>query len=287
MIVALDHTVLICPELDTAAAELTLLVGRPPVWTTETDEVGAALFLVDNTALELMAPMGKSSQADRLRQIIDDAGGPTLTSLVFASDNLRDDHRRFGRRNLGPGEIISSSSQDRGSGASRSWKRFRLSDESMAGIKTFVIEQQSERHTQRDAAADEVHAMDHLVVTTTHPERAVATYGGRLGLNLALDLTEQKWGARLLFFRVEGYSSGLTLEVVHKLSDPPTDQDRLWGMTWAVKDLSAAKSRLDKAGVTTSEIRAGRKPGSDVFTVKSHTLGLPTLFIAHHPRPAS
>lgn len=287
MITALDHTVLVCSELEPAIAELTLLLGRPPVWKTANDEVGTALFLVNNTALELMAPIGSGSQADRLRQIVDDEGRPTLTSLVFASDNITDDHRRFVRRNLDPGEIISSSSQDRGTGASRSWKRIRLSDESMAGIKTFVIEQQSDRIRQRDATVDEVHAMDHLVVTTTHPERAVATYGGRLGLNLALDLTEEKWGVRLLFFRVAEYSSGLTLEVVHKLSDPPTQQDRLWGMTWAVKDLSAAKARLDRAGVTTSDIRAGRKPGSNVFTVKSHTLGVPTLFIAHQTRPAS
>jgi catechol 2,3-dioxygenase-like lactoylglutathione lyase family enzyme len=287
MIIALDHTVLVCPDLESAIAELTLLLGRPSVWTTEADEVGTAIFLVDNTALELMAPIGSGTQADRLRQIVDDSGGPTLTSLVFASDNISDDHRRFGRRNLNPGEIVSSSSHDRGTGASRSWKRLRLSDESMAGIKTFVIEQQSDRLRQRDAAVDEVHAMDHLVVTTTHPERAVATYGGRLGLNLALDLTEEKWGARLLFFRVAEYSSGLTLEVVHRLNDPPTEQDRLWGMTWAVKDLSAAKARLDREGVTTSEIRVGRKPGSNVFTVKSHTLGVPTLFIAHQPRPAS
>ena len=92
MIVALDHTVLVCPELDTAVAEYTLLLGRPPVWTKAADEVGTALFLVDNTALELMAPMGVSSPADRLRQIVDDAGGSALTSLVFLSDHLSDDH---------------------------------------------------------------------------------------------------------------------------------------------------------------------------------------------------
>ena len=248
------------------------------------DEVRTALFCVDNTALELMAPIGSGLQADRLRQLMDDAGGPALSSLVFASDHLSDDHHRFGRRQLSPSDIVSGSSEDLKTGASRNWKRFRLSDESMAGIKTFVIAHQSEELTQPDATVDEVHSLDHLVVTTSDPERAVATYGGRLGLNLALDRTEVKWGVRFLFFRVEGYSSGLTLEVVQKLNDTPTEQDRLWGLTWGLKDVSAAKARLDKAGVTTSDIRAGRKPGSDVFTVKSHTLGVPTLFIGHQPR---
>ncbi len=279
MIVALDHTVLVCPDLDSGVAELTLLLGRSPVWTTASEEMVTALFLVDNTALELIAPCGTGLQSDRLKQLIDDAGGPALTSLVFASDQLRDDHHRFVRRGLFPGEIVSSSSRDLGSDAIRSWQRFRLSDESLAGIKTFVISQHSQELTQPESTADQVHSMDHLVVTTTDPERTVATYGGRLGLNLTLDRTEMKSGARFLFFRV----GGLTLEVVHKLRDPPSPQDRLWGITWAVKDLAAAQARLDQAGVTTSEIRPGRKPGSDVFTVKSHSLGVPTLFIRHKP----
>ncbi len=289
MIVALDHTVLVCPDLDSAVADYTLLLGRPPVWKTRTDEMLTALFLLDNTGLELIAPVGAGPQSDRLRQIVHNAGGPLLTSLVFASDHLSDDHHRFSRRGLNPNEMESSSSQDMDTGQLRSWKRFRLSDESMAGVKTFVIAHPSDPSdalAQQPATADGVHALDHLVVTTSDPERAVATYGGRLGLNLALDRTEPAWGARFLFFRLPGYSGGLTLEVVHKLADPPAQMNRIWGLTWAVKDLSAAKSRLDKMGVTTSEIRVGRKPGSHVFTVKSHSLGVPTLFICHQPRIA-
>jgi catechol 2,3-dioxygenase-like lactoylglutathione lyase family enzyme len=280
MIVALDHTVLVCPDLKAATAQLSLLLGRRPDWKSESGGTGTTLFRVDNTALELIAPIGSGAQSDRLRQILDDAGGPVLTSLVFASDDVAADHRLFGRRGLHPSEVTLTSSKDLQTDAIRNWERFRLADESMAGVKTFVVSQRSETSTQPDVAVDQVHALDHLVVNTALPERAVATYGGRLGLNLALDRTELKWAVRFLFFRV----GGLTLEIVHKLNDPPTEQDRLWGMTWAVKDLAAAKSRLDRAGVTTSEIRVGRKPGSDVFTVKSHTLGVPTLFIAHKPR---
>lgn len=280
MIVALDHTVLVCLALDAAVAEYTLLLGRSPVWTTDTDGIGTALFVVDNTALELMAPIVPGPQSDRLRQIVDAAGGPVLTSLVFASDNLRDDHYRFGRRKLSPSEIVSNTSQDKNTGAIRSWKRCRLSDESMAGIKTFVIADQSETLTQPDPASDQVHSLDHLVVNTSNPERAVATFGGRLGLNLALDRTSEEWGVRFLFFRL----GGLTLEFVHKLEALPKKQDRLWGLTWAVKDLVAAKTRLDNLGVKTSKIRSGRKPGSEVFTVKSHTQSVPTLFISHQPR---
>jgi len=272
MIVAVDHTVLVCPNLRAAIADFTLLLGHPPTRTTESADTETAYFEVDNTALELLAPRESGEQAKRLRQILDKAAGPALTSIVFASDLLEDDHHRFSRRGLGPGDVMPGSHSNR--------NHFRLSDELLAGIKAFVIEQPDSEVAASDAPADHVHSMDHLVVTTSDPERAVANYGGRLGINLALDRTEEKWGVRFLFFRV----GGLTLEIVHKLKDPIQGPDCLWGVTWAVKDLPAARARLEQAGVSTSEIRTGRKRGSEVFTVKSHTLGVPTLFIAHKPR---
>ncbi len=33
------------------------------------------------------------------------------------------------------------------------------------------------------------------------------------------------------------------------------------------------------AGVEVSDLRTGRRPGTQVFTVKSHTAGVPTLMI--------
>ena len=36
---------------------------------------------------------------------------------------------------------------------------------------------------------------------------------------------------------------------------------------------------MQAAGVAVSEIRTGNRPGTEVFTVKSHTAGVPTLVI--------
>ena len=74
---------------------------------------------------------------------------------------------------------------------------------------------------------------------------------------------------------------GLVLEVMHRLeADTDADApDKLWGLSWRVTELDSAHLRLTEAGLTVSEIRTGRKPGTRVFTVKSGTLGVPTLFI--------
>lgn len=128
-------------------------------------------------------------------------------------------------------------------------------------------------------AADEaasVSSLDHVVVRTPNPERAVAFYAGRLGLDLRLDRSNREWGSRLLFFRC----GDLVVEVAHDLGKGVSDEpDHLWGLSWRVPDIAKANARLKAAGIDVSEPRDGRRPGSQVFTVKSHTAGIPTIVI--------
>jgi Blr2834 protein len=125
-------------------------------------------------------------------------------------------------------------------------------------------------------AATAVSGLDHVVVRTPDPERAIALYAGRLGLSLRLDRSEPAWGARLLFFRC----GDLVVEVAHDLKGGVGDgADRLWGLTWRVPEIGGAHARLRAANITVSDIRAGRRPHTRVFTVKSHTAGVPTLVI--------
>ncbi|MEQ1868340.1 MAG: hypothetical protein ABL996_27305 [Micropepsaceae bacterium] len=107
-----------------------------------------------------------------------------------------------------------------------------------------------------------------------------APIGARLGLDMRLDRTEPKWGARLMFFR----AGDLIVEVVHNLAEEPSDKpDQLWGLSWRAANIEAAHARLKASAFDVSEIRPGRKPGTRVFTVKNNTLGIPTLIL----QPAS
>lgn len=128
-------------------------------------------------------------------------------------------------------------------------------------------------------AADEascVSALDHVVVRTPNPERAIAFYAGRLGLDLRLDRSNEKWGARLLFFRC----GDLVVEIAHDLKKGVSDApDQLWGLSWRVPDVAKAQARLKAAGLDVTEPRDGRRPGSQVFSVKDKTEGVPTLII--------
>jgi catechol 2,3-dioxygenase-like lactoylglutathione lyase family enzyme len=125
-----------------------------------------------------------------------------------------------------------------------------------------------------EAAA--ISALDHVVVRTPNPERAIAFYAGRLGLDLRLDRSNPHWNARLLFFRC----GDLVVEIMHDLKKGVSDgPDQLWGLSWRTPDIGRCQARLKKAGVEVSEPRDGRRPGSQVFSVSSHTANVPTIVI--------
>lgn len=124
-------------------------------------------------------------------------------------------------------------------------------------------------------------AIDHIVVQTADPERAIAAWRDGLGVRLALDRAFPARGLRLLFFR----SGGLTLEYAAPLGAGalPAGDDRLHGIGYRVTDLAARRDRLLAAGVDVSPLRPGMRPGTTVATVRGGTAGVPTLLLQLDP----
>ncbi|BCW87450.1 hypothetical protein sos41_05790 [Alphaproteobacteria bacterium SO-S41] len=272
MITALDHIVLVTSDIDAGVAAYTTLLGRVPAWRTAAGGAASALFEVGNTALELIAPTGDGHAGDRVRAALAD-GGARLTSLCFRVDDIAAVHRRLERRGLAPEEIADGVSTEASSGATRHWQRTRAGGH---GVRLFFIQPDSEAPVSPVTGEAAMTGLDHVVVTTPDPERAAALYGARLGLDMALDRTNPQWGSRLMFFRC----GDLIVEVMHNLRDGVGNgPDRLWGITWRTADISAAQTRLKAAGLDVSELRAGRKPGTRVFSVRNGTCGVPTLII--------
>ena len=116
-------------------------------------------------------------------------------------------------------------------------------------------------------------SVDHLVLRTNSAEACIAFFSQELGIRLALDKTVPEWGGRMLFFR----TGGLTLEVIE--SNDKAHGNAFWGLAYQCPDLEHTATALAARGVAISEVRAGRKPGTSVATVKSHCLGIPTLLI--------
>ena len=119
-------------------------------------------------------------------------------------------------------------------------------------------------------------SIDHLVLLSNDLNDCIEEFGtNRLGIRLALDKTEPKWGGRMLFFRVGKF----TLEIIQNNSGDSQIKDHFWGVAYLCSDIEYTIENLRERDVAFSSIREGRKRGTLVATVKSHNLGLPTLLI--------
>lgn len=274
MITGLDHVVVLCADIGAGASAYRTLLGCAPSWRNNGDGAARALFTLDNTTLELMAPDGAGEGADRIRSLLAEQG-EGMASLCFRTADIAKMHRRLDRLTLKPEPIAEVESRDEASGATLSWKRTRTASDATRGIRMFFLELAGERPRSAVGAEAPITSMDHVVVSTADPERAAALYGARLGLDMALDRSHPEWG-RLMFFRC----GDVIVEVTSKPGKPDeTKPDRLRGICWRVGDIDVTHARLAAAGVDVSEVRIGRKPGTRVMTVKSGTCGVPTLLI--------
>ncbi|WP_168698198.1 VOC family protein [Gordonia paraffinivorans] len=124
----------------------------------------------------------------------------------------------------------------------------------------------------------DITGMDHLVFAGDDRDRAVALFGGVFGLDFRLD---QPIGdaARQLFFRADD----LIVEVVTGIraadTPAPSAAASLWGVAWRAPDIEVTHARLSDVGLDVSEIRAGRKKGTRIFTVRERALGTRTVVI--------
>jgi len=124
---------------------------------------------------------------------------------------------------------------------------------------------------------DAAEAIDHVVVFTPNPTRAIELWRDRLGLRLAFDREFPERKVRLMFFR----SGGLTFELACGLpaADDADGADRFYGVSYRVPDLVARRDALLAAGFDVSEIRPGNKAGTRVASVRSGTADVPTLLL--------
>lgn len=214
--------------------------------------------------------LGRQAANGRLRVgnvgvvIEDHASTAQLSSMVFATASLEKAARLLERRAV-PSE--------------RNGEQLMLSVEATHGVRIALVERSEVPEASpllKSSEAAAISALDHVVVRTPNPDRAIALYAGRLGLDLRLDRSNPDWGSRLLFFRC----GDLVVEIAHDLKAGVSNApDQLWGLSWRAPDVARANERLKKAGVEVSEPRNGRRPGTQVFSVLSHTANVPTIVI--------
>jgi catechol 2,3-dioxygenase-like lactoylglutathione lyase family enzyme len=213
----------------------------------------------DYTALLACEPDGNRFRLGNIALDLVTAAEPSLAGITFATRDLAKAHRLLGQRALAPeqrNDVIA------------------LPVAQTHGIPIALTAASAANAPPVGPGA--MTGLDHLVIGTPDPERAIVLYAGRLGLDLRLDRSNPDWGMRLLFFRC----GDLVVEVAHRLAGGVTNgPDRFYGFSWRVADIAAAHARIAAARFDVSEIRTGRRPGTRVFTVRDRTHGAPTIVL--------
>lgn len=257
MITGLDHVAIAVRDFDAVADGYRRLLGVEPELEPG-DGAVRAWFRFPNMALEVIAPDGDGAAGDRVRARLE-ASGDGVWILAFAVDDVGAAARLAERRGL-----------------SIALRTARAALLDVAGVRLSLTADGN----AAPGAAGPVAALDHVVIRTPDIDRAVANYGGRLGLDLRLDRANEAWGARQLFFRC----GGAVVEFAASLKHPPSDgPDSFGGLAWRVPDPDAARAQMARAGFDVSEVRTGRKPGTKVFTVRDAPGGVPTLMLSAEP----
>jgi catechol 2,3-dioxygenase-like lactoylglutathione lyase family enzyme len=281
--VALDHVIVGVRDLDAAALDYAKLLGRAPSWRGEHPGWGTAnvLFRLENSYLELVAPSGDGPFGASLRARLEESGEGPLGFALRTEDATRC-AAALRERGLGASDPIAGEGHHAVTGAVRRWKNVMLPGLATRGILVLGIEHRSPPDAlpmahPTAAVAAAISGIDHVVVRTDAPDAAIRFYGQQLGLRLALDKSFEQWGARLLFFRV----GGVTVEIAAPLPAvaTPAAEDSFWGISWRTPDIGATHARLAASGFEVSELRPGRRPGTEVCTVRSPTHGVATLVI--------
>ena len=275
---SIDHLIIVVPDLQKATEQYATLLGRSPSWQGSHPDYGTAntLFQLDNVYLELLAVKGSGPAADIVQTLLNERGS-SLGGLVFGTQDASAFIERARSFDLMASDPVPGQGIDDNTGAQRHWRNIFWDAQAARGIFSFCIEHSDTSSLPMSEKLSEspVTAVDHVVVKTKSAAAAKRFYGEQLGIRLALEQAVPEWGGTQLFFR----ASSMSIEVIAS-DKAPTDDD-LWGLALKTADIEATHRRLLSAGVSVTDVKTGRKPGTRVCTVTSHTLAIPTLLIEH------
>ena len=278
MIDRIDHLIVAVKDLEAAEDNYKKIFGHDPVWRGAHESLGTknSIFNFNNLYFELLAANGKGAGASLVNSSIEE-NGEGLAGLVFGSDNIETTKQQLSSKGYELSGLALGEGFDEDAGKKRTWESLFLPNEITRGLFSFAIEHKTGKLDLLDRfTSDCVHKLDHVVINTNDAEGFIRAYEKDLGIRLALDQTVEKWGGRMLFFRL----NQTTIEVIAR-PDEGLSKDSLWGLAWDVEDLEATHTRLTKLGIEASDVKEGRKPNTLVSTIKSNTCNIPTLFIQH------
>ncbi|HEX7774897.1 MAG TPA: VOC family protein [Parvibaculum sp.] len=287
LVEAVDRIVIAVRDLAEAERTYTRMLGRTPSWRWEDKGGGTAhvTYRLENAGIELVAPINTGPWGLHVSRKLETGGEGIMVLVLSTSDTGRTAEGLAAR---GLQSITFPEVEIRGpAGERRISRNVHIPPQLAADLIILCNEQLTPadplpRAPLREGVAEEeaISAVDHLVVSTPDAEAVKRLFGHGLGIRLALDQSKPEWGVRQLFFRL----GGVTLEVVEPLDKTKAPKETFfWGLAWRVGSVGAVRQRLLRDGADVSELRVGRKKGTEVATIRMPTNNVPLLLVGPLP----
>ncbi|MCE9649704.1 MAG: VOC family protein [Parvibaculum sp.] len=279
----MDRIVLAVRDLASAESIYTRMLGRTPSGRREDRSGGTErlLYRLSNMTLELVSVFGSGSWSSIVASRLD-MGGEGLLALFLRTDGVVAAAETLKARGLPAVVLAENEGHDKG-GRVRRWRNALIPPEASRELMIVINEVLGDPDDLKPAPlregvteAEAISELDHVVVMTRDAEACKRFFGDQLGIRLALDHSKPEWGVRQLFFRL----GGVTIEVVQSLDETKVpEKDFLWGLAWKASNVATVAARLAREGADVSEVRIGRKKGTEVATIRKPTCGVPTLLV--------
>ena len=278
MINSIDHILIAVKDLENSIQEFTTVFGFEPAWRSSHPSLGTenALFLLENTYLELISIKEEGSFSEIISQHLEDKG-EGIFGIALGVKDIEMIKEKLSKKIGEDLEILTGKGINNITQDERHWKNIFIPRNITRGVFTLLIE-----HTKgslpeyKEQENSLINRLDHIVINSNDPDGLIDLYRDKYEIRLALDQFIEQWGGRMLFFR----TNHTTIEAIGIKKDG-SPEDSLWGLAWTTKDIKKAHKRLLNAGVNITDVKNGRKPNTLVATIKSHCSNIPTLLIEH------
>lgn len=272
MLIRVQNIFLATKTIEKTSQKFSIFFQRKPNFIGQSRKLGIDIisFGLNKTNICLISPKNSGIWSEKLNNFLKYKGEGIFGINLFSND-FNNDYNNFVKKHLKLSGKIESSFEGNND-IEIKFSFFNILDKTIESLN-ILVSSKIDFQDNKSSLKNNVSKVNQLVIQTEDPDTIKEIFEGKLSIRLALDKTFKKWAGRMLFFRL----GGVTLEVIE--GKDIKQNSEYFGIGWHADNYNKCYDDLINDGFRLSEIRAGRKEGTLVSTLKEPILNIPTILI--------
>ena len=272
MLIRVQNIFLATKNIEETSQKFSIFFRRKPNFIGQSRKLGIDIisFGLNKTNICLISPKNSGIWSEKLNNFLKNKG-EGIFGINFFSNDFNNDYNNFVKNHLKLSGKIESSFEGNND-IEIKFSFFNILDKTIESLN-ILVSSKIDFQDNKSSLKNNVSKVNQLVIQTEDPDTIKEIFEGKLSIRLALDKTFKKWAGRMLFFRL----GGVTLEVIE--GKDIKQNSEYFGIGWHADNYNKCYDDLINDGFRLSEIRAGRKEGTLVSTLKEPILNIPTILI--------